>query len=173
MLLHGFPDDIHLYDRLRAEARGRQRDHLRLPRLGPLRQAARPHLHLRREGEELDAVVRHFKLEQAIPVAHDASGPAAIDWSLAHPDKVAALVLLNTFYGVTPTINAPEAIRIFSDPIFKDLAEAIAARPGSSEFAVPLAGRSLHLRRAASARACSTRSGASFYPGNDPGLRRA
>jgi len=29
-------------------------------------------------------------------VAHDGSGPPAIDWALEHPERVAGLVLLNT-----------------------------------------------------------------------------
>jgi pimeloyl-ACP methyl ester carboxylesterase len=69
-----------------------------------------------------------------VPVAHDASGPAAINWALGHHDAVAGLVLLNTFYGVMPTINPPEAIRIFSDPVFADLAAAIAADPATGRF---------------------------------------
>ena len=32
----------------------------------------------------------------AILVAHDASGPPAIDWTLDHPQRVHTLVLLNT-----------------------------------------------------------------------------
>jgi pimeloyl-ACP methyl ester carboxylesterase len=76
---------------------------------------------------ELDAVVSRLRLGAVVPIAHDGSGPAGINWSLAHRDQVAALVLLNTFYGVMPTTNAPQAIRIFSQPEFAPLASAIAA----------------------------------------------
>jgi haloalkane dehalogenase len=41
--------------------------------------------------------------------AQDASGPPAIDWALAHPDRTAALVLLNTYYGRTLTARPPGA----------------------------------------------------------------
>ena len=47
---------------------------------------------------DLDAVVRQLNLAQVVPVAHDTSGPPAIDWALRHPDQVAALILLNTYY---------------------------------------------------------------------------
>jgi haloalkane dehalogenase len=40
---------------------------------------------------------------------------------------VSALVLLNTFYNPMPTTNPPQAIRIYSEPAFSDLAAAIAA----------------------------------------------
>ena len=49
-------------------------------------------------------------------VAHDASGPPAIDWALAHPERVAGLVLLNTYYCEMPTLRRPEAIWLFSTP---------------------------------------------------------
>lgn len=45
---------------------------------------------------DLDAVITRLGLDEVVLVAHDASGPPAIDWALAHPDRVAALVLLNT-----------------------------------------------------------------------------
>ncbi|MBV9941388.1 MAG: hypothetical protein JO262_04590, partial [Solirubrobacterales bacterium] len=63
---------------------------------------------------ELNAVVQTLRLKPVIPVVHDASGPAGINWSLSHSTQVAALVLLNTFYSAMPTTNPPEAIRLYS-----------------------------------------------------------
>jgi pimeloyl-ACP methyl ester carboxylesterase len=40
----------------------------------------------------------NWGLEQVLLVVHDASGPPAIDWALAQPERVAGLVLLNTYY---------------------------------------------------------------------------
>ena len=55
---------------------------------------------------DLDAVL-DLQLGSVVLVAHDASGPPAIDWALDHPERVSALVLLNTYYcrmsGVAPT----------------------------------------------------------------------
>jgi len=59
---------------------------------------------------DVDAVIEQLQLQQVVLVAHDASGPPAIDWALGHADRVAALVLLNTYYGAMPTLRAPEAI---------------------------------------------------------------
>jgi pimeloyl-ACP methyl ester carboxylesterase len=44
-------------------------------------------------------------------VPHDASGLAAINWALDHPDRVAAIVALDTFYGdiAEAQLNPPEA----------------------------------------------------------------
>ncbi len=61
---------------------------------------------------ELDTVVK-LKLELVVLVAHDASGPPAIDWALARPECIAGLVLLNTYYCEMPTLRAPEVIWLF------------------------------------------------------------
>jgi pimeloyl-ACP methyl ester carboxylesterase len=58
-------------------------------------------------------------------VAHDASGPPAIDWALQNPDPVATLVLLNTYYCAMPTLRAPEVIFIFYTPFISNVARPI------------------------------------------------
>ncbi len=126
VLMHGFPDDLHLYDRL-------------VPCLSPLRRVITfdflgwgtsekpvgyPYTAANQVGD-LDAVVEHFHLEQVVLVAHDASGPPAIDWALAHPERVAALVLLNTYYCFMPMLKTPEAIWLFSTPIVRNVARVV------------------------------------------------
>jgi pimeloyl-ACP methyl ester carboxylesterase len=117
VLMHGFPDNSHLYDRL-------------VPHLSPPRRvvvfdflgwgssdkpAGYSYTATNQTGD-LDAVIEQLQLEPVVLVAHDASGPPAIDWALAHPDRVAALVLLNTYYCDMPTLRPPEAIWLFSTP---------------------------------------------------------
>jgi hypothetical protein len=58
-------------------------------------------------------------------VAHDASGPPAIDWTLAHLERVSALVLLNTYYNAMKTLRPPEAILLFSAPILRNIARTV------------------------------------------------
>src|SRR6266566_2439092 len=121
LLMHGFPDTMHLYDRL-------------VPWLSPSRRvvtfdflgwgnsdkpASYPYTAANQVGD-LDAVIEHLKLDQVVLVAHDASGPPAIDWALGHPDRVAALVLLNTYYSAMPTLRPPEAILLFSTPLVRN-----------------------------------------------------
>ena len=129
VLMHGFPDNTHLYDRLVLYLRGRHT--VTFDFLGWGRSdKPRGHVYTFAEHEaELEAVASQLHLSAIVPVAHDASGPAAINWSLDHPSQVAALVLLNTFYNPMPTTNAPEAIRIYSEPAFGDLAAAISVDP--------------------------------------------
>jgi haloalkane dehalogenase len=130
LLLHGFPDNLHLYDRL-------------LPHLHPPRRVVTfdflgwgasdkptryPYTATNQTGD-LDAVIRQLGLDQVTVVVHDASGPPGIDWALEHPQRVAALVLLNTYYCQMPGLRSPEAIWLFSTPLVRQL-----ARPASRLF---------------------------------------
>jgi len=58
-------------------------------------------------------------------VAHDASGPPAIDWALNNSRQIAALVLLNTYYCEMPALKPPEAIWLFSTPVVRNIARFI------------------------------------------------
>ena len=130
ILMHGFPDNLHLYDRL-------------IPYLSPPRRvvsfdflgwgasdkpAGYPYTAANQVGD-LDAVITQLRLQHVILVAHDASGPPAIDWALDHSERVAGLVLLNTYYCSMPTLRAPEAIWLFSTPVVRNI-----ARPVSQMF---------------------------------------
>src|SRR5262245_16702096 len=99
ILMHGFPDNLRLYDRLVP--------HLSPPRRvitfdflgwGASDKPAGYAYTVTNQVLDLDAVINQLKLKQVILVAHDASGPPAIDWALAQSEKVAGLVLLNTYY---------------------------------------------------------------------------
>jgi haloalkane dehalogenase len=130
ILMHGFPDNLHLYDRL-------------CPFLSPPRRViafdflgwgssdkpeAHPYTASNQIGD-LDAVITQLRLQQVMLVAHDASGPPAIDWALAHSERVAGLVLLNTYYCAMPTLRPPEAIWLFSTPVVRNI-----SRPVSQMF---------------------------------------
>ena len=124
VMMHGFPDSMHLYDRL-VPLLATDRHVITFDFLG-WGDSDKPVEHrydvasLRRD---LEAVLDHFDLEWVVLVVHDASGQPGIDWSLKHPEKTAGLVLLNTYYGPSPTLKAPEAIALFSTPgIRRDLA---------------------------------------------------
>jgi len=128
ILMHGFPDNLHLYDRL-------------LPYLSPPRRVVTfdflgwggsdkpldyPYT-ARNQTGDLDTVIKQYNLGQVVLVAHDASGPPAIDWALEHPDRVATLVLLNTYYCAMPTLRSPEAIFLFSTPLIRSIARPVSA----------------------------------------------
>jgi haloalkane dehalogenase len=126
ILMHGFPDNVHLYDRL-------------VPSLSPPRRVVAfdflgwgssdkpsgyPHTAANQVGD-LDAVITQLGLGQVTLVVHDASGPPGIDWALAHPERVEGLVLLNTYYCEMPTLRPPTAIWFFSTPVIRSLARPL------------------------------------------------
>ena len=133
--MHGFPDNVHLYDRL-------------LPYLSPPRRVIafdflgwgssdKPTGYAYTASNQvgdLDAVITQLRLDQVILVAHDASGPPAIDWALDHSERVAALVLLNTYYCEMPTLRPPEAIWLFSTPVVRNIARPISLMFGRAIF---------------------------------------
>jgi haloalkane dehalogenase len=135
VVMHGFPDNLRLYDRL-------------LPHLSPPRRvvafdflgwggsdkpAGYPYTAANQVGD-LDAVVTQLGLEQVTLVVHDASGPPGIDWALAHPGRVAGLVLLNTYYCDMPTLRPPRAIRLFSTPVVRSVARPVSRLFGNWLF---------------------------------------
>jgi len=130
VLMHGFPDDSRIYDRLvplLAPRRVVTFDFLGYGRSdresAPTGQAADHH-------EELASVVTSLGLEEITLVGHDASGPIAIDYAIDHPGRVRHLVLLNTYYGNAPMLRLPEMIRLFADEHFAPLTDALIADPG-------------------------------------------
>ncbi len=135
VLMHGFPDNLHLYDRL-------------VPRLSPPRRVVAfdflgwgasdkplgyPYTASNQVGD-LDAVITQLGLKQVTLVAHDASGPPAIDWALGHSERVAGLVLLNTYYCEMPTLRPPEAIWLFSTPRVRNIARPVSQMFGNWMF---------------------------------------
>jgi haloalkane dehalogenase len=63
---------------------------------------------------DLEAVMEHYGFEKSVLVVHDASGWPGIDWALDHPERVAALVILNTVYHPTETARPPEGLAQFA-----------------------------------------------------------
>jgi haloalkane dehalogenase len=135
VLMHGFPDNLHLYDRL-------------FPYLSPPRRVVAfdflgwgasdkpldyPYTAANQVGD-LDAVIAQLNLQHVILVAHDASGPPAIDWALDHGDRVAGLVLLNTYYCAMPSLRPPEAIWLFSTPLVRNVARPVSQMFGQWVF---------------------------------------
>jgi len=125
ILMHGFPDNLHLYDRLVPYLSSRRVVTFDFLGWGASDKPANyPYTAKNQEGD-LDAVIKQLRLGQVVLVAHDASGPPAIDWALRYSDQVAALVLLNTYYCAMPTLRPPEAIFLFSTPLIRSVARPI------------------------------------------------
>src|SRR5262245_35859337 len=133
VLMHGFPDNTHLYDRLVPHLAGR-RPVVRFDFLGWGRSdkpQGYPYTAANQVGDlaaVISAVDERSGDHQLVLVAHDASGPPAIDWALAHPGRVAMLVLLNTYYHWIPALRRPPAIALYSTPGVRTIARAMVQR---------------------------------------------
>ena len=127
VLMHGFPDDSRIYDRLAPELLPQRSvafdfaGHGRSERPGLNSSAHAQH------ASQLGAVLDALGLARITLVGHDASGPVAIDYALSHPRRVGHLVLLNTYYGRALALRLPEMIRLLADRRFTPLADAIMA----------------------------------------------
>jgi haloalkane dehalogenase len=129
VLMHGFPDDSRIYDRL-APLLGPRRvitfdfaGYGRSERVDPSALASGDH------EDQLDAVLDALAVERVGLVAHDASGPVAVDYAVDQPDRITQLILLDTFYGNAPALRLPEMIRLLADHDFAPLADAMLDDP--------------------------------------------
>src|SRR5215204_2308613 len=128
VLMHGFPDNHHLYDRLIPHLSGRRVVTFDFLGWGKSDKPKDYPYTADNQNRDLGAVIGHLGLEDVMLVAHDASGPPAIDWALWHPERTAALVLLNTYYGRTLATRPPEAIFLFSTPVLRNVARFVSGR---------------------------------------------
>jgi pimeloyl-ACP methyl ester carboxylesterase len=129
LLMHGLPDSLHLYDRVVPHLTpGRRVVTFDFLGWGASDKPASYRTTARKQLHEVETVIDQLGLEQVMLVVHDASGPPGIDWALAHPDRVAALVLLNTYYQWTPSIRRPGAIALFSTPVVRGVARELVRR---------------------------------------------
>jgi pimeloyl-ACP methyl ester carboxylesterase len=123
--MHGFHDDHRIYDKLVPRLSPRRAvafdwaGYGRSDRSGPAGFSPEEH------GSELAAVLEELGIARAVLVGHDASGPDAVAFAVAHPERVATLVLLNTIFGHQPSMKLPEMIRLFADPALTPLADAM------------------------------------------------
>jgi pimeloyl-ACP methyl ester carboxylesterase len=122
VLLHGFPDNHHLYDRVVPFLKGRHVVAFDFLGWGDSEKPGDYPYTADAQTDEIDSVIRALGLDRVILVAHDASGPPAIDWALAHPDKVERMILLNTYYYRMNSLRPPEAIWLFSTPFVRPVA---------------------------------------------------
>ncbi len=123
VLLHGFPDNAHIYDDLipHLVSAGRRTVAIDFLGFGASDKPAGAPYSFARQLRDLEAVVEALALDKIIPVGHDAGGPAAVNFTLRHPERTAAVTLMNAFYGDAPGLRVPELIALFSNKELKAL----------------------------------------------------
>lgn len=134
ILMHGYPDSQHLYDRVIPLLR-EERDVVSFDFIGwgnSAKPDAADHDYdadgLRRD---LEAVIARLGRERVVLVVHDSSGWPGIDWALDHPERTAALVILNTVYHPSAEAMAPEGLAQYVGS--SETRNALAARTGSDD----------------------------------------
>jgi haloalkane dehalogenase len=136
VLMHGFPDNLHIYDEVipHLAAAGRRCVTFDFLGFGASDKPAGASYSFKQQQNDLEAVFEALHLDKIVPVGHDAGGPAAINFAIDHPDRVTSLCLLNTFYAAAPTIRLPELIELFASPSLKALADEILQSPEQFAF---------------------------------------
>ena len=131
VLMHGFPDNLRIYDDLitHLTKAGRRVVAFDFLGFGASDKPAGASYSFEQQLGDLSAVVQALGLGQVVLVAHDSSGIAAINFAVEHPYKVASLCILNSAYDDSPLNVWPEMIVLFADPALKALALAIAQSP--------------------------------------------
>jgi haloalkane dehalogenase len=123
VVLHGFPDNSHIYDRLipHLVAAGRRTVAFDFLGFGASDKPEGAVYSFEQQLGDLEAVVDALGLEKIIPVGHDAGGPAAVNFALRHPTRAAGICMMNAFYGESPGLRVPEFIEIFGTKNMKHL----------------------------------------------------
>jgi len=131
VLLHGFPDNAHIYDDLipYLVSAGRRVVALDFLGFGASDKPDGAQYSFVQQLGDLEAVADALALETIIPVGHDAGGPAAVNFALKHPRRTAAVCLMNAFYGDAPGLRVPEFIELFANKGLKALTRHFLASP--------------------------------------------
>jgi haloalkane dehalogenase len=131
VLLHGFPDNSHIYDDLIPHLTAAVRRTIAFDFLG-FGASDKPEgavYSFEQQLGDLEAVADALRLEKIIPVGHDAGGPAAVNFALRHPTRAAGICLMNAFYGEAPGLRVPELIELFANKNLKALTRHFLASP--------------------------------------------
>ena len=131
VLLHGFPDNGHIFDDLIPHLTAGDRRAITIDFLGfgaSDKPEGAQYSFAQQRGDVL-TVLDALVLEKVVLVGHDAGGPAALNLALSHPDRVASVVLMNVFYGEAPGLLVPELIELFSHKPLQALAQHFLASP--------------------------------------------
>lgn len=131
VLMHGFPDNLHIWDDLipHLVASGRRVVTFDFLGFGASDKPAAAAYSFKQQLGDLEAVVEGLGLEKIVPVAHDSSGMATLNYALTHPDGVDSAIMLNSAYSEDATVLWPEMITLFATRSMQSLTIAIAQSP--------------------------------------------
>lgn len=130
VLMHGFPDNLHIYDDLVPHLTSAGRRVVAFDFLG-FGASDKPGTgySFQQQLADLEAVAEALGLGTLVPVVHDSSGPTGINYALEHPDRVATLAILNSAYDDAFPVKWPELVELFATAGLQALASATANSP--------------------------------------------
>ena len=131
VLMHGFPDNQHIYDYLipHLVARGRRVVACDFLGFGESDKPAGATYSFGQQLSDLKAVFDALGLEKIVPVAHDSSGSAAITFAIDFREHTASLVILNAVFAHAPTLKLPDLIELFATTNLKALTSKLLQSP--------------------------------------------
>jgi haloalkane dehalogenase len=131
VLMHGFPDNLRIYDDIIPHLlqSGRRIVAFDFLGFGVSDKPPGAAYSFRQQLGDLEAVIEFLGLSKVVLVAHDSSGAVAINFAIDHPEKVASLCILNSAYDDSALNVWPEMIVLFADRNLKALASAWAGSP--------------------------------------------
>ena len=133
--MHGFPDNLHIYDEVIPYLVAAGRRVVAFDFLG-FGASDKPGtgISFAQQIGDLETVIASRGLDRIVPVAHDSAGPAAVNYTLDHPDRVASLAILNSAYDEPAVVLWPELVELFATKAFGALAMAVAGSPQQFEW---------------------------------------
>jgi haloalkane dehalogenase len=131
VLMHGFPDNLRIWDDLvpYLVASGRRVVTFDFLGFGASDKPIGATYSFRQQLGDLEAVVEQLDLGNIVPVAHDSSGMATLNYALTHPNRIDSVIMLNSAYSEEPSVVWPELVTLFATKSLHALAVAIAQSP--------------------------------------------
>lgn len=136
VMLHGFPDNCRIYEELAPLLSNAGRRVVTFDFLG-FGASDKPQGYpysFTQQLEDVAVVIDALRLEEVVPVGHDAGGPAAINFAVRNRKRVAGLVLLNCYYADSDVRSFPDFIELCSNPKTRLLALAMMADAKQAEY---------------------------------------
>jgi haloalkane dehalogenase len=129
--MHGFPDNLHIWDDLipYLVAGGRAVVTFDFLGFGASDKPSGATYGFKQQLGDLEAIGELLALDKIVPVAHDSSGFAAINFAIEHPDRIDSVIMLNSAYAEDSGVLWPEMITLFATKSLQALAMAIAQTP--------------------------------------------
>ncbi len=116
VVMHGCPDNLHIWDDLvpYLVAAGRRVVTFDFLGFGASDKPAGAAYSFRQQLGDLESVADQLELGKIVPVAHDSSGMAALNYTLARRERVDSVIMLNSAYSEDSTVLWPEMITLFA-----------------------------------------------------------